>query len=81
MHVLFSVQTDSIYKPSLKCYSQFSEENANKMKKIYGEFCSHHKEAVSLFKELQQNKKFQNFIKVSIVKTLLQSGKPSWGNS
>ncbi|XP_057645411.1 rho guanine nucleotide exchange factor 28 isoform X3 [Chionomys nivalis] len=43
---------------------QFSEENASKMKKIYGEFCSHHKEAVSLFKELQQNKKFQNFIKI-----------------
>lgn len=38
------------------------------MKKIYGEFCSHHKEAVSLFKELQQNKKFQNFIKASIFK-------------
>lgn len=45
-------------------YYQFSEENGNKMKKIYGEFCSHQKEAVSLFKELQQNKKFQNFIKV-----------------
>ncbi|XP_060241593.1 rho guanine nucleotide exchange factor 28 isoform X1 [Meriones unguiculatus] len=43
---------------------QFSEENASKMKKIYGEFCSHHKEAMSLFKELQQNKKFQNFIKI-----------------
>lgn len=43
---------------------QFSEENGNKMKKIYGEFCSHQKEAVSLFKELQQNKKFQNFIKM-----------------
>ncbi|XP_066468642.1 rho guanine nucleotide exchange factor 28 [Tiliqua scincoides] len=43
---------------------QFSEENANKMKEIYGEFCSHQKEAVSLFKELQQNKKFQNFIKL-----------------
>ncbi|XP_005386124.1 PREDICTED: rho guanine nucleotide exchange factor 28 [Chinchilla lanigera] len=43
---------------------QFSEENASKMKTIYGEFCSHHKEAVSLFKELQQNKKFQNFIKL-----------------
>uniref|UniRef100_A0A4X2LS14 Rho guanine nucleotide exchange factor 28 n=2 Tax=Vombatus ursinus TaxID=29139 RepID=A0A4X2LS14_VOMUR len=43
---------------------QFSEENANTMKRLYGEFCSHHKEAVSLFKELQQNKKFQNFIKV-----------------
>lgn len=38
------------------------------MKMIYGEFCSHHKEAVSLFKELQQNKKFQNFIKASTLK-------------
>ncbi|NXY83504.1 ARG28 factor, partial [Alcedo cyanopectus] len=43
---------------------QFSEENATKMKEIYGEFCSHQKEAVNLFKELQQNKKFQNFIKL-----------------
>ncbi|XP_062369939.1 LOW QUALITY PROTEIN: rho guanine nucleotide exchange factor 28 [Cinclus cinclus] len=43
---------------------QFSEENAFKMEKIYGEFCSHQKEAVNLFKELQQNKKFQNFIKL-----------------
>ncbi|KAL8203724.1 UNVERIFIED_CONTAM: hypothetical protein K2H54_060249 [Gekko kuhli] len=43
---------------------QFSEENAAKMKKTYGEFCSHQKEAVNLFKELQQNKKFQNFIKL-----------------
>lgn len=46
-------------------FLQFSEENATKMEKIYGEFCSHQKEAVNLFKELQQNKKFQNFIKVS----------------
>ncbi|XP_066036834.1 rho guanine nucleotide exchange factor 28 isoform X2 [Chamaea fasciata] len=43
---------------------QFSEENATKMEKIYGEFCGHQKEAVNLFKELQQNKKFQNFIKL-----------------
>ncbi|NXY23852.1 ARG28 factor, partial [Atrichornis clamosus] len=43
---------------------KFSEENATKMEKIYGEFCSHQKEAVNLFKELQQNKKFQNFIKL-----------------
>ncbi|XP_072272361.1 rho guanine nucleotide exchange factor 28 isoform X2 [Pyxicephalus adspersus] len=44
---------------------QFSAENSEKMKRIYGEFCSHHIEAVNLFKELQQNKKFQNFIKVT----------------
>lgn len=36
------------------------------MKQVYGEFCSHHMEAVNVFKELQQqNKKFQNFVRVS----------------
>lgn len=36
------------------------------MKQLYGEFCSHHTEAVGVFKELkQQNKKLQNFVKVS----------------
>ncbi|KAM9367772.1 rho guanine nucleotide exchange factor 28 [Phaethornis superciliosus] len=43
---------------------QFSEENATRMKNIYGQFCSHQKQAVNLFKELQQSKKFQNFIKL-----------------
>ncbi|XP_060692070.1 rho guanine nucleotide exchange factor 28 isoform X1 [Hemiscyllium ocellatum] len=43
---------------------QFADENGNKLKQTYGDFCSHHKEAVSFFKELQQqNKKFQNFIR------------------
>ncbi|XP_038854803.1 rho guanine nucleotide exchange factor 28-like [Salvelinus namaycush] len=43
---------------------QFSEDNAVKMKQVYGEFCSHHTEAVKVFKELQQqNKKFQVFVK------------------
>ncbi|XP_048044520.1 rho guanine nucleotide exchange factor 28 isoform X5 [Megalobrama amblycephala] len=43
---------------------QFSQENAENMKQVYGEFCSHHTEAVSYFKELQQqNKRFQLFIK------------------
>ncbi|XP_054630150.1 rho guanine nucleotide exchange factor 28-like isoform X2 [Dunckerocampus dactyliophorus] len=43
---------------------QFSDENAEKMKQLYGEFCSHHMEAVSVFKELQQqNKKLQTFVK------------------
>lgn len=36
------------------------------MKQLYGDFCSHHTEAVNVFKELkQQNKKLQNFVKVS----------------
>ncbi|KAM6903033.1 rho guanine nucleotide exchange factor 28 [Xenentodon cancila] len=44
--------------------NQFSDENGEKMKQVYGEFCSHHNEAVSFFKELQQhNKRFQSFIK------------------
>ncbi|CAG07823.1 unnamed protein product, partial [Tetraodon nigroviridis] len=43
---------------------QFSDENAETMKEVYGEFCSHHMEAVNVFKELlQQNKKLQNFVK------------------
>ncbi|XP_029300781.1 LOW QUALITY PROTEIN: rho guanine nucleotide exchange factor 28 [Cottoperca gobio] len=43
---------------------QFSGENSEKMKQVYGDFCSRHNEAVSFFKELQQhNKRFQNFIK------------------
>ncbi|XP_026198874.1 rho guanine nucleotide exchange factor 28-like isoform X3 [Anabas testudineus] len=43
---------------------QFSDENAEKMKEVYGEFCSHHTEAVNIFKELQQqNKKLQNFVR------------------
>ncbi|XP_016532633.1 rho guanine nucleotide exchange factor 28-like isoform X5 [Poecilia formosa] len=43
---------------------QFSDENAETMKQVYGEFCSHHMEAVNVFKELQQqNKKFQSFVR------------------
>ncbi|XP_078018226.1 rho guanine nucleotide exchange factor 28 isoform X2 [Epinephelus lanceolatus] len=43
---------------------QFSDENSEKMKQVYGDFCSRHNEAVSFFKDLQQhNKRFQNFIK------------------
>lgn len=35
------------------------------MKEYYGDFCSHHSEAVSFYKEqLQSNKKFQNQIRV-----------------
>ncbi|XP_018528333.1 LOW QUALITY PROTEIN: rho guanine nucleotide exchange factor 28-like [Lates calcarifer] len=43
---------------------QFSDENAEKMKQVYGEFCSRHTEAVNVFKDLQQqNKKLQNFVR------------------
>ncbi|XP_074495364.1 rho guanine nucleotide exchange factor 28-like isoform X3 [Sebastes fasciatus] len=52
---------------------QFSDEYAEKMKQVYGEFCSHHTEAVNVFKELQQqNKKLQNFVKQQSFNTLVR---------
>ncbi|XP_054467201.1 rho guanine nucleotide exchange factor 28-like [Anoplopoma fimbria] len=52
---------------------QFSDEYAEKMKQVYGEFCSHHTEAVNVFKELQQqNKKLQNFVKQQSNNTLVR---------
>lgn len=42
------------------------------MKDSYGDFCSHHAEAVSYYKEqLQNNKKFQNIIRVRNIRILL----------
>lgn len=44
---------------------QFSGEIGERMKDSYGDFCSHHTEAVSYYKEqLQNNKRFQNIIRV-----------------
>uniref|UniRef100_A0A8C4EPS1 Rho/rac guanine nucleotide exchange factor (GEF) 18b n=1 Tax=Dicentrarchus labrax TaxID=13489 RepID=A0A8C4EPS1_DICLA len=55
--------------------AQFSGELGEKMKDSYGDFCSHHTEAVSYYKEqLHNNKKFQNIIRkinnLSIVRRL-----------
>ncbi|GLD50140.1 rho guanine nucleotide exchange factor 18 isoform X4 [Lates japonicus] len=55
--------------------TQFSGEIGERMKDSYGDFCSHHTEAVSYYKEqLQNNKKFQNIIRkinnLSIVRRL-----------
>ncbi|XP_040039482.2 rho guanine nucleotide exchange factor 18 isoform X2 [Gasterosteus aculeatus] len=55
--------------------SQFSGEIGERMKESYGDFCSHHTEAVSYYKEqLHNNKKFQNLIRkinnLSIVRRL-----------
>ncbi|XP_075341502.1 rho guanine nucleotide exchange factor 18 isoform X2 [Odontesthes bonariensis] len=55
--------------------TQFSGEIGEKMKDSYGDFCSHHTEAVSYYKDqLQNNKKFQNIIRkinnLSIVRRL-----------
>uniref|UniRef100_A0A3P8XZG6 Uncharacterized protein n=1 Tax=Esox lucius TaxID=8010 RepID=A0A3P8XZG6_ESOLU len=46
--------------------SQFSGPNAERMKKVYGKFCSRHNEAVNFYKELHtKDKRFQAFIKVT----------------
>ncbi|XP_051545619.1 A-kinase anchor protein 13-like isoform X2 [Myxocyprinus asiaticus] len=44
--------------------SQFSGSNAERMKKVYGKFCSRHNEAVNFYKELHsKDKRFQAFVK------------------
>ncbi|XP_053178031.1 rho guanine nucleotide exchange factor 18 [Scomber japonicus] len=55
--------------------TQFSGEIGERMKEYYGDFCSHHTEAVSYYKEqLQNNKRFQIIIRkinnLSIVRRL-----------
>ncbi|KAK2841770.1 hypothetical protein Q5P01_011970 [Channa striata] len=44
--------------------NQFSDCSAERMKKVYGKFCSRHNEAVNLYKDLHaKDKRFQAFIK------------------
>ncbi|KAJ8387720.1 hypothetical protein AAFF_G00150210 [Aldrovandia affinis] len=55
--------------------SQFSGEIGDRMKESYGDFCSHHSEALTYYKELlQNNKKFHNLMRkisnLSIVRRL-----------
>ncbi|MEQ2313576.1 hypothetical protein AMECASPLE_003363 [Ameca splendens] len=78
-------QRENLVSPSEKNYTinrvadiliaQFSGEIGERMKDCYGDFCSHHTEAVSFYKEmLQNNRRFQNLIKkisnLSIVRRL-----------
>ncbi|XP_068447495.1 rho guanine nucleotide exchange factor 18-like isoform X2 [Clinocottus analis] len=78
-------QRENLVSPSVRNYAinrvadiliaQFSGEIGERMKDNYGDFCSHHTEAVSYYKEqLQNNKKFQNIIRkinnLSIVRRL-----------
>ncbi|XP_029906256.1 rho guanine nucleotide exchange factor 18 isoform X2 [Myripristis murdjan] len=65
----------SIHRMADILITQFSGEIGVRMKESYGDFCSHHSEAVSYYKEqLQNNKKFQNLIRkinnLSIVRRL-----------
>ncbi|KAI3368754.1 hypothetical protein L3Q82_025742, partial [Scortum barcoo] len=78
-------QRESLVSPNDRNYTinrvadiliaQFSGEVGERMKDSYGDFCSHHTEAVNHYKEqLQNNKKFQNIIRkisnLSIVRRL-----------
>ncbi|KAJ8679291.1 hypothetical protein QAD02_015078, partial [Eretmocerus hayati] len=43
---------------------QFSDENSNRMKNAYGEFCSRHRDAVDAYKQYQQaDPKFAKFVR------------------
>uniref|UniRef100_A0A6Q2YBN8 DH domain-containing protein n=1 Tax=Esox lucius TaxID=8010 RepID=A0A6Q2YBN8_ESOLU len=51
--------------------SQFSGPNAERMKKVYGKFCSRHNEAVNFYKELHtKDKRFQKKMSSTIVRRL-----------
>ncbi|KAI1889778.1 hypothetical protein AGOR_G00166440 [Albula goreensis] len=52
---------------------QFSGSNAERMKKVYGKFCSRHNEAVNFYKELHtKDKRFQAFIKKKMSSTIVR---------
>ncbi|KAG7468181.1 hypothetical protein MATL_G00140090 [Megalops atlanticus] len=53
--------------------TQFSGSNAERMKKVYGKFCSRHSEAVNFYKELYtKDKRFQAFIKKKMSSTIVR---------
>ncbi|XP_036399311.1 A-kinase anchor protein 13-like isoform X2 [Megalops cyprinoides] len=53
--------------------TQFSGSNAERMKKVYGKFCSRHSEAVNFYKELHtKDKRFQAFIKKKMSSTIVR---------
>ncbi|CAL9697076.1 unnamed protein product [Knipowitschia caucasica] len=52
---------------------QFSGSCAERMKKVYGKFCSRHNEAVTHYKDLYaKDKRFQNFIKKVMSSTIVR---------
>ncbi|XP_055365360.1 A-kinase anchor protein 13-like isoform X4 [Betta splendens] len=53
--------------------TQFSDTNADHMKKAYGKFCSRHNEAVNLYKDLHaKDKRFQAFIKKTMSSSIVR---------
>lgn len=50
---------------TIRVLLKFSGETGEKMRDCYGDFCSHHTEAVGYYKDQKQNnKKFHNVIRV-----------------
>uniref|UniRef100_A0A7N5ZVI3 A-kinase anchor protein 13-like n=1 Tax=Anabas testudineus TaxID=64144 RepID=A0A7N5ZVI3_ANATE len=53
--------------------TQFSGINADRMKKVYGKFCSRHNEAVNLYKDFHaKDKRFQAFIKKTMSSSIVR---------
>ncbi|XP_018534079.2 A-kinase anchor protein 13 isoform X3 [Lates calcarifer] len=53
--------------------NQFSDCSADRMKKVYGKFCSRHNEAVNLYKDLHaKDKRFQAFIKRTMSSSIVR---------
>ncbi|XP_054475258.1 A-kinase anchor protein 13 isoform X2 [Anoplopoma fimbria] len=53
--------------------NQFSDCSADRMKKVYGKFCSRHNEAVNLYKDLHaKDKRFQAFIKKTMSSSIVR---------
>ncbi|XP_056272585.1 A-kinase anchor protein 13-like isoform X3 [Pseudoliparis swirei] len=53
--------------------NQFSGCSADRMKKVYGKFCSRHNEAVNLYKDLHaKDKRFQAFIKKTMTSSIVR---------
>ncbi|KAJ4938054.1 hypothetical protein JOQ06_002680 [Pogonophryne albipinna] len=53
--------------------NKFSGCSADRMKKVYGKFCSRHSEAVNLYKDLHaKDKRFQGFIKKTMSSSIVR---------
>ncbi|KAM4826369.1 A-kinase anchor protein 13-like isoform 2-T2 [Thomomys bottae] len=53
--------------------NQFSGENAERLKKIYGKFCGQHNQSVNYFKDLcTKDKRFQAFVKKKMGSSLVR---------
>ncbi|XP_048885943.1 LOW QUALITY PROTEIN: A-kinase anchor protein 13-like [Brienomyrus brachyistius] len=53
--------------------NQFSGSNADRMKRVYGKFCSRYNEAVNYYKELHsKDKRFQAFIKKKMSSSIVR---------